>query len=308
MRKIDLHTDVISKLYDMGPDSRLKNNECHIDIEKLKAGGAYGHCFAMYVDLASTKKPMADCLDLIDYFKREVNRNSEALCIATNVQDLSNECINGLITIEEGGIIEGDIDNLELLYKHGARMMGLTWNYLNEIGAPNFEYTYSTRGLTEFGYEVVEAMNRLGMIIDVSHLSDQGFWDVVNRSTHPIVASHSNCRAVHENPRNLTDPMIRRIAESGGVAGINFYSGFLSEDPVSRVGSIVKHVNHMKQVGGIEVVALGTDFDGIDCETEIKDYSELDVLVDALKDSGLTTKEVERIMCENALRVMKEVL
>ena len=144
------------------------------------------------------------------------------------------------------------------------------------------------------------------MIVDVSHLSDRGFWDIVEHGTRPFAASHSNCRALCPHTRNLTDAMIRALAEKGGIAGLNYYAAFLDTDPAhpeacrSTVERIAEHAAHYKQVGGIGVLALGSDFDGIDGHHQLETAADMPLLADALRRVGFTEDEVERIFWRNA--------
>ncbi len=152
------------------------------------------------------------------------------------------------------------------------------------------------------------------MIVDVSHLSDKGFWDIVEHGTRPFAASHSNCRALAPHTRNLTDEMIRALAEKGGIAGLNYYAPFLDADPThpescrSTVERIAKHAAHYKQVGGAQMIALGSDFDGIDGPHQLENATCLPLLADALRREGFTEDEVEGIYCRNAMRFFEDNL
>ncbi len=163
--------------------------------------------------------------------------------------------------------------------------------------------------LSNFGREAIGAMNDMGIIIDVSHLSDGGFMDVAKLSRKPFVASHSNCRSLSPHQRNMTDEMIKLLAEAGGVAGINFGPEFLNEDiqlKDSRIARMSEHIQHMKKVGGIECVGLGSDFDGISGNFELSDISKMGLLFDQLSKDGFTEDEIEKIAYKNALRVIKD--
>ena len=152
-------------------------------------------------------------------------------------------------------------------------------------------------------------MNNLGMIIDVSHLSDGGFYDVSKNSRKPFVASHSNARAISNHPRNLTDDMIRTLALSGGVMGINFEKHFLGHNNLSRIEDMLAHIQHIKNIGGIDCISLGTDFDGISNKgLEVKNIGEIEKLSMALSKNNFSEEEIEKIFYKNALRVIKEVL
>ena len=196
------------------------------------------------------------------------------------------------------------------LKEQGVCAISLTWNSPNCFGAPNSkDAAVMQTGLTHFGKEAVEVMNGLDILIDVSHLSDGGFLDVVKLTRKPFVATHSNCRALCPHTRNLTDEMIRGLAEKGGVAGINFGPEFLNADTAckeSRVEDLVAHVLHFIKVGGEDCVGLGTDFDGIGGNFEIGHPTEMDKLFSALAKEGLSERQLDKLCCENVLRVMEK--
>jgi len=168
-------------------------------------------------------------------------------------------------------------------------------------------------GLKEKGFEFLAEMERLHIIADVSHLSDKGFWDIAEHSTRPFAASHSNCRALAPHCRNLTDEMIRVMAEKGGLVGLNYCAGFLDDQPSpdlcrSTTALMAKHAAHFKQVGGIEIIGLGSDFDGIGGKLELSDCSKMPLLADALRKEGFTEDEVEAIFFRNAQRFFENNL
>jgi membrane dipeptidase len=168
-----------------------------------------------------------------------------------------------------------------------------------------------SRGLKEFGIEAVKYMNKIGMIIDVSHLSDGGFYDVAEYSEKPFVASHSNVRNLASYQRNLKDDMIKKIAEKGGIIGLNFAPKLLNENASnkdSRIKEMIKHLNYIKNVGGESVLALGSDFDGIHGNLEIERSNKMPLLFKALKKNGWSDDLIDKFRVENALRVIKEVL
>ena len=250
---------------------------------------------------------------MVDKFHTEIEKNSSDISIATNYSDLMKNMNNGLIsaflTIEEGGVLKGKIEQLRNFYKLGVRLITLTWNFPNELGFPNKNVQDMNKGLTSFGFEVVSEMNDLGMIIDVSHLSDGGFYDVSNYSKKPFIASHSNSRSICNHPRNLTDDMIRNLSEKGGIIGICFEKQFLGIKESSRVGDMVAHIAHIKNVGGIDCISIGSDFDGIsNLGLEIKNISEIDKLSIALYKNNFSQEEIDKILYKNAIRIIKEVL
>lgn len=330
MKVADMHCDTITALYDTvvkGETCSLHKNTYHIDIEKLQKGDYLLQNFAVFVDLKSQENPLEYCLGAIDFYYEQVEVHKDILSPVLTYKDiLSNReagKISTLLTIEEGGVTKGSLKHLRNFYRLGVRMLTLTWNYENGIGNPNFSlvkgempdfYTPQTeKGLTDFGLSMIWEMERLGMIIDVSHLSDAGFYQVLKNTTKPFVASHSNARAVCRHVRNLTDDMIVKLAERGGVTGMNFCPAFLQdakgeEEAVGTISALVDNIRHIANVGGYECIGLGSDFDGIPSHKELPDASYLPLLEDALKKEGFKNNEIEAIFYKNVLRVYKEVL
>ena len=314
-RVCDMHCDTITELKRNG--QTLRKNKGHIDIEKLQAGHYLVQCFAMFVFLKAGE-PYKLCNEYIDFFEQQIQANPGTIKQIYCSDDIDKHKINALLTIEEGGVLEGNIDNLLRLYRRGVRMMTLTWNFPNELGRPNFlmqekwkdvDFTRpnTTDGLTAFGIEVVKKMNEYGMIVDVSHLSDAGFWDVVKYCKGPFVASHSNSRAEHGVVRNLTDAMIIAVADAEGVIGINYCPDFVSNSKENQIPDLVRHIQHIVAVGGIDVCALGSDFDGIETPKGMSDASKMDLLYKALKDAGFSDGDIDKIFYKNFLRVFEAV-
>lgn len=333
MRIADMHCDTISEIWESKRRSKpqtLSQNNLHIDIQKMKQAGYLLQNFAMFVDLQKGLDPYAYVKKLIAVFYEEIEKNKNDIAVAKCYQDILNNKeqgkISALLTIEEGGCCKGQLENLELLYQFGARMMTLTWNYPNELGFPNIMQTQiqnentpvanslcgfdGTKGLTKTGFLFVEHMEELGIIVDVSHLSDAGFWDIARHAKKPFVASHSNARALCRHRRNLTDEMIRAIAEHGGVVGLNYYGVFLDEEngQYSSVAKIADHAQHIVQVGGQECLGLGSDFDGFDGGREMENCAQMEKLIAALEKKGFTGELLDNILNKNVLRVYREVL
>ena len=208
-------------------------------------------------------------------------------------------------------MLDGDLERLDDLYERDVRLITLTWNYENCIGYPNSRNrSVMEKGLTHFGKEVVERMNDMGMLIDVSHLSDGGFRDCIRYSRLPVVASHSNARSLCSHPRNLSDEMLRALGEKGGVAGVNFYSAFLSERGAADLDDIAAHTAWMIRKAGEDSVALGTDFDGFEPDSlpaGIQGVQDMDRVWDAMRRRGITPRQIDKIAFENAARVISEV-
>lgn len=309
MNLIDFHCDTILKIYEN--NSNLKNNSFSVDINKLKKGNSLAQFFALFVDYRSTSNPLQKCLSMLDRFFIELDKNRDSIALARNYDELilnkSHEKISAFLTIEEGGVIQGRLSNLRNFYRLGVKLITLTWNFPNEIGYPNKNYQYANKGLTPFGLNVVEEMNNLHMMIDVSHLSDKGFYDVAKYSKAPFLASHSNARAITNNPRNLTDDMIKTLANKGGIIGLNFFGEFLGGNKFSRVEDMLTHIKHIINIGGIDVLSLGSDFDGINSILDIEDIGQIHKLVKALKENNYSDDSIEKIFYKNALRFMKDI-
>lgn len=312
MHIIDLHCDTISCLMKAGESVGLRQNNLSIDVGKLFAGQAMAQFFALYVDQEKHTDPFAYCLLMLDRFYQELAQNADTLQYAGSSEDLFRAArqhkVAAFLTVEEGGVLRGNLTNLRILYRLGVRLLTLTWNYPNELGFPNKKDVYRSLGLTDFGREVVREMNRLGMIIDVSHLSDEGFYDVARLSTKPFVASHSNARSMTDHPRNLTDDMIKILADKGGIIGLNFAAPFLGVSSVSQIADMVRHLNHLRNIGGADVLALGTDFDGIERKLEIDNMGEIGKLTDALRKAQWPSEDIEKLFYRNALRLIRDIL
>lgn len=323
MKIADMHCDTVYEIWKSRKSAcpqHLRGNSLHIDIAKMKKSNYLLQNFAMFTDLRKVSDPYAHVMDLIDVFYEETGENKNDISVVKSYGEIiENERqgkISALLTIEEGGCCRGDIKNLEALYNRGARMMTLTWNYPNELADPNInniniEETgfYNARGLTGKGFLFIERMEELGMIIDVSHLSDKGFWDIAQNTKKPFAASHSNSRALCRHPRNLTDDMIKTIADRGGIIGLNFYGSFLDEaGRNSTAAKMAEHARHIINTGGSACLGLGSDFDGIGGELELQDCSQLTKLADELERQHFTSSQIEKIFYKNVMRFYKDML
>lgn len=310
MKFIDLHCDTASRIF--YENLNLRSEICKVNIRNLKKGGSLGQVFAFFVDQKLNEDPYNEFLKLYNNFIKEINENFNEIKIVRNIDELNNAEIEGKIgaflSIEEGEVIKGSISNLRKVYEMGIRILTITWNYKNQLGYPNADYTYKDKKLTQKGIEVIEACEDLGIIPDASHLSDAGFYDLVRVCKKPFIVSHSNARAITNHPRNLDDHMIKSLAEKGGIMGINFCSDFLGTKSISSIEDMIIHIKHIKNIGGIDVIALGSDFDGIDNEVEIKDASEFNKLYIALKNNNFSKVEIEKIFYKNVMRVFTETL
>ncbi|MBO5486735.1 MAG: dipeptidase [Eubacterium sp.] len=331
MKIIDMHCDTISLLLEQkrqGKPVSLLENQGHLDLKRLKKSGYLLQNFALFVNSGRVSDPWDEACALHALYVEELEKNVDwiapVLCYEDIVKNERQGKLSALLTVEEGAVCKGEIEKLRQLYEMGVRMMTLTWNYPNEIGYPNlnranrekedFLYIPDTEhGLTECGREMVATMEELGMIVDVSHLSDAGFGDVAECTRKPFVASHSNARNVCRCVRNLTDDMLRKLAERGGCVGLNFYPDFLTEVPKGMenpgtINSIVEHAKYIVSVAGIEVLGLGSDFDGIEGHEELQGAQGMNRLWDAMYKAGFSQRQLDKIFYQNVLRVYREVL
>ena len=338
-----MHCDTISHLFYLrqnGGEGTLRKNSVHIDLERLKESGYILQNFALFVNKGECVDPWEQVQELYAYYLDELECNRDLIapvfCYADMEKNAKAGKLSSLLTVEEGGVCKGELAKLRKFYEQGVRMITLTWNYPNELGYPNLdnikgrhiwehakahpEYVNPYlntpdrgKGLTETGRCFLEEMECLGIIPDVSHLSDAGFNDVLQCTHKPFVASHSNARAVCPCVRNMTDEMIRSLAERGGVMGLNFCSEFLIQLPPGvhnpgTIEDIVKHAKHIVNVGGIEVLGLGSDFDGIDTHEELAGAQGMEKLYDRLIKSGFGENQVEKIFGGNVLRVYRDCI
>ena len=324
MKFIDMHCDTISSIYLdslSGEVKKLRENEGHVDLNRLKKGDCLAQNFALFTMLKKEPDPLGFAKGACALFKEAMAENDDMIRQACTVEEiLRNDRegrMSGVLTIEEGGICNGSTEVLKEFYREGVRMMTLTWNYENDLAYPNRvdmatgkSVPETERGLKKKGMEFVELMEELGMAVDVSHLGDAGFWDVAQILKKPFAASHSNARAIAGHTRNLTDEMIRALAERGGVMGINYCPVFLDDREdggVSRISAMVRHIKHIRNVGGIECIGLGSDFDGISGTLEIDSPAKLHLLEEELYRNGFTQDEVEKIFYRNVLRFYSDV-
>lgn len=321
MKYIDMHCDTLMPFAD-GVPYNIHRNNMMVDFEKLKAGDCSAQFFAMFLPAprhwereGKTPIPDWEYLKMLSAgFYANINANSDMIAFAGNADDWhENEKagkMSAFLTIEDGRAVGGDMTNLTTFYDMGVRLISLTWNFENCFGYPNSkDPDIMSRGLKPFGIEAMPVMNDFGIIIDVSHLSDGGFYDVAKYSKKPFVASHSNCRAITGHTRNLTDDMIKVLADTGSVSGINFGPDFITPDGeklICSVENIITHIRHFVDVGGIDCVGIGTDFDGVRGEMEIDNASKMDLLFTGLEKAGFTDDQIEKIAFKNVARVIEE--
>ena len=324
---IDLHCDTLSKLCSAPEDFLLPPEQAnsHITLPGLFAVGGMVQCFALFTDLAewTDRSPISCVKAQLDCFRSLLTVSDGKLVQAVTYEDILQNHktgnISALLTLEESCLSDTPVSLLPAFYSMGIRIATLTWNHPNLLGYPATPLVplplgtspASLPGLTSAGFDFLAEAERLGILLDVSHLSDAGFYDVASHCTKPFLASHSNARALCGHPRNLTDDMLRTLAIHGGVAGLNLHKPFLisgEASPDDLLDALICHAKHIISAAGIDTLAIGTDFDGIPGNAAIPNVSFLPRLEDALKKAGLTSGEIEKIFYRNALRVFEECL
>lgn len=312
----DCHCDTLTELYKKG--TSLYDNDQHFDIKRqIELGGGLQFCaifvptneFRYYGGLRYT-------LCLLDKYKQELKalqeKGIDVLPVLTKADaaDVLNHKAATLLAIEEGGAIDGSLEALRMLYELGVRAMTLTWSNRNDI-ADGVNEECSGGGLTTFGRQVVAEMNRLGMLVDVSHIATAGFWDVIETSTKPIIATHSNAKTLCSHPRNLNDDQIKAINANDGLIGITFAGQFLEEDYNNAcIDSVYRHIDYMLNLlGNDDHVGFGSDFDGISHPPyNIHGVQDYKPLIEYLQSKNYSDSTIEKITHKNVLNLLSKVL
>lgn len=326
MKHIDMHCDTLSMLV-------WENRKCvdlysaedmSVDIERMARAGQMAQFFAVFLPPAEAFKMIGlselsdeEYIELLrEHLLKNVDRYSQYVSMAYDAEDIRVNEKKGktsvILTMEDGRAVDGKLENLKKYYDMGFRAITLTWNNSNCFGVANSsDKKIMEEGLTDFGKEAVSYMQELGILVDVSHLSEGGFYDIADICKKPFVATHSNSRALCPHQRNLSDDQLRILGQLGGVAGINFGPEFLNKDitcKISTAADIAKHARYIANMGGVESVAIGSDFDGVKGNLEIADCSKMDILEKALKREDFTSKEIEKIFYKNVIRVLDETM
>ena len=320
---IDMHCDTLMKAWGKQWPDIYDRPEMMVDIRRLVQGGCKAQFFAIFLPSPKMKERMDLAqMDDDDYinqlaniFRTTLDNYGNTVAQAGNLAQVRENAnagkLSAILTMEDGRSVDGKIEKLDHYYNMGVRVIGLTWNQENCFGAPNStDPTIMAKGLTDFGKDAIVRMNELGMGVDVSHLSDGGFWDVANLTKKPFFATHSNCRSLNPHPRSMTDEMIRALADKGGVMGVNFCPAFLVQDVENNQATcdmLVAQLRHMVNVGGEDCAAIGTDFDGMGGDLEIASADQMPKLFTALERAGFTPRQTEKIAFANVERVMADV-
>ena len=328
LKLYDAHGDI---WYDIVQHSQKGERDIFrkYQLPKFQKGGVMGGTFVMWIDPPHDEDPKRRIKEIEKAVKQELEDAADILNIVRKYEDFEKGTKEGKINVMMGleglSYIGEDIDQINYYYEEfGVRTMMLTWNEENALasgwpGDPE-------RGLTAKGKEAIRRMNELGMVLDVSHINDKGFWDILELSDgHPVIASHSNARAVSPHMRNLSDDMIRALAKTGGVMGMNRADGFIHPDKAKQtVEGLADHVDYIRDLVGIDHIGCGFDFEdyvdqaalsknGIDNENPagtkgIESAAQAHNFLDVLESRGYTQEELEKVAYKNFYRVFKQVL
>ena len=349
---IDSHIDTIQRVM-MGEDMGQRHDSGHVDLPRLREGEMHAPFFALWVPVFFRgAEAVRRTLDLRDAMQSVLDKYKDQIALATTAAEIERIVkagkISAFLTIEGGHTIDDDLRVLRMYYRLGIRSMTLT-HARNTNWADSSSDTPAHNGLTDFGKEVVREMNRLGMIVDLAHVSDKTFYDALAVTSKAVIVSHSSMRAISNVPRNMSDEMVRALAKNGGVIGINFGMGFINpndadklksatdteaEAPtltgqaldayaaenaqelfaqrvsvVATVEDVADHVDHAVKIAGVDHVGIGSDFDGIAATANgLEDVSKMPALIAVLLKRGYAESDLKKILGDNVLRVVREVI
>ncbi|WP_186564474.1 membrane dipeptidase [Lawsonibacter celer] len=293
----------------------LRENGRHLDLKRMSAYRRYVQFFAIWGDAQAFPgcdlrgaPPESFFPAEYELFRSEMEANRDCISFCRSGEEIRAALEGGkmaaLLSVEGGELLGCSLERLEEAHAKGVRAVNLTWNHANALSGSNAERP--ELGLTRQGRDFVRKMERLGMLVDVSHLSDPGFWDVADMLSGPFIASHSNARSVFFHPRNLTDAQFTAIIEHNGVAGLNLYANFLGEK--AGVDTVIAHLEHCLDLGGAAHVALGTDFDGCSLlPAGISGVQDLERLWERLLQRNYGRELLRALFFENLMRVVSEV-
>jgi membrane dipeptidase len=336
VKAFDGHNDVLSRLHHAGGGNEafIEGGDAgHLDLPRARVGGLAGGLFAVFpcspfrgaehpftVDYArppSRAEALAETLAMVERLGAIERQSDGALRVVRDAEGLDaclgDGALAAVLHVEGAEPLDPQLEGLGRLYDAGLRSLGIAWSRPNRFGhGVPFDFPGSPDqgpGLSDAGRALVRACNELGVVVDVSHLNERGFWDVAEASDAPLVASHSNAHALCPSPRNLTDDQLRALGESGGLVGIAFCAAFAREDgaddPDTPLSAVAAHAAHVAEVAGVDAVAFGSDFDGATLPHELDGADKLPALLDALRAFGFAQPELERIALGNWRRVLR---
>ncbi|MDR1984120.1 MAG: dipeptidase [Prevotellaceae bacterium] len=308
---VDLHNDYMEERVHHSEHRLYANNKHHTDVARLKEGGVNVQFFVIWTRPDEHDDHFSRSLELIDILEADIAECKGEIEIAKNYNDIikivDKEKIAAVLCLEGGQLIGNDIENINKLYQRGMRYLTLAWNYGTDwCGGANDN---ENKGLAEFGKQVIDCLNQLGVMIDVSHVNKKSLEDVLNYTDATVIATHSGAYGANNSKRNLNDEHIKEIARRGGVIGSVFYPYFLNNTDKATIKDVMNHINYIRNLtGNVDCIALGSDFDGIDITpVGLENVSKFPNLTKALFDEGYTIDEITKILGTNALRVFKNI-
>ena len=297
----DAHCDFLYGMTYYDYDIQTVSGHQSMSLRNMAAGGVKLQFFAAWIDMLLKQNPLSQCLNMIDSYYRMLESNPCFVPFSRDF-DVTQDKIATVLTVEGGEAVEGSVENLRMLYRLGVRAMTLTWNDVNSLAYPAGKRG-SKKGLTALGKRVVEEMCRIGMAVDLAHLGDAGIDDVLGIAARTVFASHTNARALCSHPRCMKDEHIRAISKQGGVIGVNFYYRQLTDERTAELDDVIRHIAHFIEIGGIDCVALGSDFDGMNRYIDgLENSSGLPLIANKLSRMGLSDADIRKIAYGNLAR------
>lgn len=347
---VDGHVDLPERLSSKMEDVSIQTSGGHFDYVRAKKGGLDAPFMSIYIPASYENNGAFDLsMKLISIVEKLCADHPDKFAFANSPMEIESNFSKNLISfpmgLENGAAVEGNLDNLDILYNKGIRYITLTHSKDNHICDSSYDNKYTNGGLSPFGYKMIERMNQLGIMVDVSHVSDSAFYQAVKTSKTPVIASHSSCRFFTPGfERNVSDDMIKLLADHGGIIMINFGSSFLSEtgnkaltelyneiiagaDPenpeikskmdslnhlpevLGNIPIVADHIDHIVQIAGIDYVGLGSDYDGVEnVPVGLEDVSKYPALILELLKRGYSNEDIEKICSKNLFRVWNQVI
>jgi membrane dipeptidase len=309
---IDLHNDVLEttegETYNWGE----RHTVHHTDIPRLIDGGLDAQIFAIWISQGTDTNYFNRGMNFYSTFSTQVALNSDKIGQAKNETEITSlnaaGKIAGIIGVEGGHTIQNSIDKLKSFYNIGARYLTITWNNSTDWAVSNSDSRSKTVGLSDFGKQVIRTMDTLGMLVDVAHTGIKTISDILTVTKNPIIDSHCGVYNLRAHTRNLTDDQIKAIAAGGGVMGVVFYPSFIVTSGKCTIDDVVKHIDYIKNLVGVDYIAIGSDFDGIETvPVGLEDVSKFPNLTQALLKKGYSVQDVRKILGENFMRVFRKV-
>lgn len=301
MNYFDLHCDTISECYNK--QEGLEKNTIQLSLQRGNNIKEWVQTYAIWMsDELNDIEAYEYFNKVYDYFLEQMKVLQEQICFCRNSIEIGDALSKGkrvaLLAIEGSRALGSRVERVQEFYDKGVRMMTLTWN--GKTAVADGCMLEEASGLTEFGKCVVKRMEEVGMLIDVSHLAEKGFWDVTKTVSAPFIATHSNSKTICNHPRNLTDQQFKVFVERKGLVGMNFYPLFINNTMTGKIKEILPHIDHFLELGGEDVIALGSDFDGAKMPIDLKDISQVDRLYGLLL-NRYGKEQAEKIMYGNSM-------